>query len=63
MKRIVLIIFVLALVAITSNAQTIEFNHKGGEYIKVDGANNYYWRNVEFIRCRTYGTNSERYNV
>ncbi|MDR2918567.1 MAG: alpha/beta hydrolase [Tannerella sp.] len=42
MKRIVLIVLTLALFTITSNAQTIEFNHKTGGYLEVDGANIYY---------------------
>jgi pimeloyl-ACP methyl ester carboxylesterase len=42
MKRVTLITLTLALFAITSNAQTIEFNHKTGKYLTVDGANIYY---------------------
>ncbi|MCD8194670.1 MAG: alpha/beta hydrolase, partial [Tannerellaceae bacterium] len=42
MKKNIIIILVFALFAITSNAQTVEFNHKAGEYIEVDGANIYY---------------------
>lgn len=42
MKRIVLIILTLALFTITSNAQTVEFNHKAGRYLEVDSANIYY---------------------
>jgi pimeloyl-ACP methyl ester carboxylesterase len=40
MKRVTLII--LALFTTTSNAQTVEFNHKTGKYLEVDGANIYY---------------------
>ena len=42
MKRIVLITLTFALVAVTTNAQTLEFNHKTGKYLEVDGANIYY---------------------
>lgn len=42
MKRWALIILTLALFAITSNAQSEEFNHKTGKYLEVDGANIYY---------------------
>ena len=42
MKRIVLIILTFALFTIVSNAQTVEFNHKTGKYLEVDGANIYY---------------------
>lgn len=42
MKRIVLITLTLALLTITSNAQTVEFNHKTGKYLEVNGANIYY---------------------
>jgi pimeloyl-ACP methyl ester carboxylesterase len=42
MKQIVLIILTFALFTITSNAQTVEFNHKTGKYLEVDGANIYY---------------------
>ena len=42
MKRIVLIILMLTLFTIASNAQTVEFNRKRGKYIVVDGANIYY---------------------
>ena len=42
MERIVLIILMFAFFTITSNAQTVEFNHKAGEYIEIDGANIYY---------------------
>ncbi|MCD7901991.1 MAG: hypothetical protein LUH22_19700 [Bacteroides sp.] len=42
MKRIVLIIFTLALLTTTSHAQIVKFNHKTGKYLEVDGANIYY---------------------
>jgi pimeloyl-ACP methyl ester carboxylesterase len=42
MKQIVLIILTFALFTITSNAQTVEFNHKTEKYLEVDGANIYY---------------------
>jgi pimeloyl-ACP methyl ester carboxylesterase len=42
MKKIILIILTFAFFTITSNAQTVEFNHKAGNYIEVDGANIYY---------------------
>lgn len=42
MKKNILIILAFALFAITSNAQTIEFNHKSGKYLEVEGANIYY---------------------
>jgi Predicted hydrolases or acyltransferases (alpha/beta hydrolase superfamily) len=42
MKRIASLILTLAFFTITSNAQTVEFNHKTGEYIEIDGANIYY---------------------
>jgi pimeloyl-ACP methyl ester carboxylesterase len=42
MKRTVLIILAFALFTIASNAQTVEFNHKTGKYLEVDGANIYY---------------------
>ena len=42
MKRVALIILTLALFTITSNAQKVEFNHKTGKYLEVDGANIYY---------------------
>jgi pimeloyl-ACP methyl ester carboxylesterase len=42
MKRVTLIVLILALFTIISNAQTIEFNQKRGKYIEVDGADLYY---------------------
>jgi pimeloyl-ACP methyl ester carboxylesterase len=47
MKRIVLriisvFIYVFVLIAANTNAQTIEFNHKSGTYLEVDGASIYY---------------------
>jgi pimeloyl-ACP methyl ester carboxylesterase len=42
MKKIVLIILALAFLTITSNAQKVEFNHKTGKYLEVDGADIYY---------------------
>ena len=42
MKRVALIILTFALFTITSNAQTVGFNHKTGKYIEVDSAEIYY---------------------
>ncbi|MDR2915050.1 MAG: alpha/beta hydrolase [Tannerella sp.] len=42
MKKIILAILTFTLFTITSNAQTVEFNHKAGKYLEVDGANIYY---------------------
>jgi len=42
MKRVTLIILILAFFTIKSNAETVGFNHKTGKYIEVDGANIYY---------------------
>ncbi|MDR0230600.1 MAG: alpha/beta hydrolase [Dysgonamonadaceae bacterium] len=44
MRKVIslIIIAVFTLIAFTVNAQTIEFNHKTGKYIEIDGANIYY---------------------
>lgn len=42
MKRWTLVILTLALFTIAPNAQTLEFNHKAGKYLEVDGASIYY---------------------
>ena len=44
MKRVVLIVIstVFTLIAVNINAQTVEFNHKTGKSLEVDGANIYY---------------------
>lgn len=42
MKKTILFILSFALFTITLNAQTVEFNHKTGKYVEVDGANIYY---------------------
>jgi pimeloyl-ACP methyl ester carboxylesterase len=44
MKKLVskIIFAVFAFIAISTNAQTAEFNHKTGKYLEVDGANIYY---------------------
>jgi pimeloyl-ACP methyl ester carboxylesterase len=52
-KVISTIIFtVFALIALTANAQTVEFNHKTGKYLDIDGANIYY-EEIENIRKPT----------
>lgn len=47
MKKLILMVIAVnmlsfVLTAVSANAQTIEFNHKAGQYIKVDDANIYY---------------------
>jgi len=42
MKRIILFMLSFAFVAITIDAQKVEFNHQTGKYLEIDGANIYY---------------------
>lgn len=42
MKRIILFILSFAFVVVATNAHAVEFNHKTGKYLEVDGADIYY---------------------
>jgi len=42
MQKVIAFILVFAFIAVTVNAQTVEFNHQAGKYIEIDGANIYY---------------------